>query len=79
MWGWGGEAARGEGWLPRLFTWVSPLFGGDMLLRQWHHMTLWAFVVFLILHVYLVSLNELKVPQGIFRSILSGWKTPKNA
>ena len=75
--GFGLYAAMSEGWLPRLFRWVSPLFGGDMLLRQWHHITLWAFVVFLILHVYLVSLNELKVPQGIFLSILTGWKTPK--
>jgi Ni/Fe-hydrogenase 1 B-type cytochrome subunit len=45
-----------------------------MLLRQWHHLALWAFVVFLILHVYLVSLNEWKERQGLFRSIVTGWK-----
>ncbi len=73
--GFGMYGAMSDGWLPRLFRWVSPLFGGDMLLRQWHHLALWAFLVFLILHVYLVSLNEWKERQGLVRSIVTGWKT----
>jgi Ni/Fe-hydrogenase 1 B-type cytochrome subunit len=73
--GFGLYAAMSDAWLPGLFRWVSPLFGGDMLLRQWHHLALWAFIVFLILHVYLVSLNEWKERHGLFLSIVKGWKT----
>jgi len=73
--GFGLYAAMSDAWLPGLFRWVSPLFGGDMALRQWHHLAMWAFVVFLILHVYLVALNESKLRQNMFRSILTGWKT----
>jgi Ni/Fe-hydrogenase 1 B-type cytochrome subunit len=72
--GFGLYGAMSDGWLPAWFRWVSPLFGGDMLLRQWHHLAMWAFIVFLILHVYLVALNESKEHQGLYRSIVTGWK-----
>lgn len=75
--GFGLYGAMSDAWLPHLFRWVSPLFGGDMLLRQWHHLTMWAFVVFLVLHVYLVSLYEVKERQGLFLSIVTGWKRMK--
>ena len=62
------------GWLPWLFGWVVPLLGGDMIVRQWHHLALWAFVIFLILHVYLVFINDRQDRQGLFSSIVTGWK-----
>jgi len=76
--GFGLYGAMSEGWLPRLFTWVVPLMGGDMAVRQWHHLTLWIFVVFLILHVYLVFLNNRQARQGLFLSILTGWKIKRD-
>jgi len=72
--GFGLYAAMSNSWIAGLFGWVSPLFGGDMLLRQWHHIATWAFVVFLILHVYLVALNNSKERSGLFMSIVTGFK-----
>ena len=72
--GFGMYAAMSAGWLPKAFAWVVPLMGGDMAVRQWHHLALWAFVVFLVIHVYLVFLNDRQDRQGLFSSIMTGWK-----
>ena len=60
--------------LPRLFTWVVPLMGGDMAVRQWHHMLMWFFVVFTIIHVYLVFYHDYVEGRGTTSSMVGGWK-----
>jgi Ni/Fe-hydrogenase 1 B-type cytochrome subunit len=72
--GFGMYAAMSAAWIPAAFAWVVPFMGGDMVVRQWHHLALWAFVVFLIIHVYLVFLNDRQDRQGLFSSIMTGWK-----
>ena len=65
-------------WLPHLFTWVVPLMGGDFAVRQWHHAFLWFFVVFVIVHVYLVFYHDYVEGRGTTSSIVGGWKFEKN-
>jgi Ni/Fe-hydrogenase 1 B-type cytochrome subunit len=60
--------------LPRLFTWVIPLMGGDMAVRQWHHIFMWFFVVFTIVHVYLVFYHDYVEGRGTTSSMVGGWK-----
>ena len=60
--------------LPRLFRWVTPLMGGDMAVRQWHHMVTWVFVVFVIIHVYLSAYHDLVEGRGTISAIIGGWK-----
>ena len=67
-------AANSGFWFPRLFTWVVPLMGGDGYVRQWHHMGMWFFVVFTILHIYLVSYHDYVEGRGTTSSIVGGWK-----
>lgn len=62
---------------PRLFTWVVPLMGGDASVRQWHHLFMWFFVVFAIVHVYLVAYHDHVEARGTVSSMLSGWKFVK--
>jgi len=66
-------------WLPHLFTWVVPLMGGDFAVRQWHHAFLWFFVVFVIVHVYLVFYHDYVEGRGTTSSIVGGWKFEKKA
>lgn len=60
--------------LPRAFTWVIPLMGGDMAVRQWHHIFMWFFVVFTLIHVYLVFYHDYVEGRGTTSSMVGGWK-----
>jgi Ni/Fe-hydrogenase 1 B-type cytochrome subunit len=60
--------------LPRLFTWVVPLMGGDFHVRLWHHAGMWFFVVFTLVHVYLVFYHDYVEGRGTTSSMVGGWK-----
>lgn len=60
--------------LPGLFAWIVPLMGGDFHVRQWHHMFMWFFVVFTIIHMYLVFYHDYIEGRGTTSSMVGGWK-----
>lgn len=72
--GFGLYASMSDAWLPQLFTWIVPLMGGDATVRQWHHIMMWAFVVFTIIHVYLTFYHDYVEGRGTLSSIVGGWK-----
>jgi len=61
-------------WLPRMFTWIVPLMGGEFGVRFWHHLFLWFFVTFVIVHVYLAFYHDYIEGRGTVSSIIGGWK-----
>ena len=61
-------------WLPKLFEWVTPLFGGDILLRTVHHITMWMFIFFSMVHVYLVFYHDWLEGRGEVSSMFGGYK-----
>ena len=72
--GFGMYAAMSKAWLPRLFAWIVPLMGGDFAVRQWHHAMMWFFVVFSMIHVYLVFYHDYVEGRGVISSMAGGWK-----
>lgn len=60
--------------LPRLFHWVVPMMGGDFAVRHWHHTLTWFFVIFAIIHVYLVFYHDYVEGRGTTSSMIGGWK-----
>ena len=60
--------------LPQMFTWVVPLLGGEFAVRFWHHLFLWFFVCFVIVHVYLSFYHDYIEGRGTISSIVGGWK-----
>jgi Ni/Fe-hydrogenase 1 B-type cytochrome subunit len=72
--GFGMYAAMSDSWLPRMFAWVVPLMGGDFAVRQWHHMMMWFFILFTIVHVYLVFYHDYVEGRGVISSMAGGWK-----
>ena len=58
----------------RLVAWAVPLMGGDAAVRQWHHVMMWFFVVFTIVHVYLVFYHDYVEGRGTTSSMVGGWK-----
>lgn len=67
-------APMSDWWFPGLFAWIVPLMGGDAEVRYWHHAALWVFVVFTIIHVYLVAFHDYVEGRGTLSSIIDGWK-----
>lgn len=67
-------AAMSDSWFPQLFTWMVPLFGSEQNLRLFHYAVLWAFVVFTIIHIYLVFYHDYVEGHGVLTSMVGGWK-----
>jgi len=61
-------------WLPKVFTWVIPLFGGDFLVRSIHHAAMWLFIFFAMVHVYLVFYHDWLEGRGEVSSMFGGYK-----
>jgi Ni/Fe-hydrogenase 1 B-type cytochrome subunit len=72
--GFGMYAAMSKSFLPKLFSWVVPLLGGDMRVRQLHHILMWGFILFAIIHVYLVFYHDYIERRGVTSSMIGGWK-----
>ncbi len=72
--GFGMYAAMSDSRLPRAFAWIVPLMGGDFAVRQWHHLMMWFFVIFSMVHVYLVFYHDYVEGRGVISSMAGGWK-----
>ena len=59
---------------PQLFAWTIPLMGGDLMARQIHHFLMWFFILFAIVHIYLVFYHDYIEQRGETSSIIGGWK-----
>ncbi len=63
-----------SGFFGRVFGWVIPFLGGSFQTRMWHHTFAWGFVVFAILHVYIILYDSTQYGNGLITSIISGYK-----
>jgi Ni/Fe-hydrogenase 1 B-type cytochrome subunit len=72
--GFGLYASMSTSWFPKLFSWVPAMFGGDIFLRQVHHWTMWFFILFILIHVYLVFYHDYVEGRGEMSSMGGGWK-----
>ena len=72
--GFGLYASMSDSWIPWLFAWIVPLMGGDAVVRKWHHIFMWAFVVFAVIHMYLAVFHDYVEGRGEISSIVGGWK-----
>lgn len=72
--GFGLYSATSDWWLPNLFAWVPSVVGGDFMLRQIHHWTMWFFILFTVVHVYLVFYHDYVEGRGEISSMGGGWK-----
>ena len=59
---------------PQFFNWITPLLGGDITVRIVHHTAMWVFVLFIMIHVYLVFYHDYVEGRGETSSIVGGWK-----
>lgn len=72
--GFGMYASMSNSWFPKLFSWFVPLLGGDLMVRHIHHILMWFFIIFAIIHVYLVLYHDYVERRGVTSSMIGGWK-----
>ncbi len=72
--GFGMYSAMSDSFLPNMFSWIVPLMGGDFAVRQWHHVMMWFFIIFAIIHVYIVFYHDYVEGRGVISSMAGGWK-----
>ncbi|MCB0640794.1 MAG: Ni/Fe-hydrogenase, b-type cytochrome subunit [Phaeodactylibacter sp.] len=72
--GFGLYADNSGWWLPQLFGWVPEALGGDFAARKIHHFSMWIFLIFIVIHVYLVLFHDWLEGRGETSSIISGYK-----
>ena len=72
--GFGLYADNATWWLPKLFSWVVPLLGGDAAARLVHHIVMWLMVIFSVIHIYLVLYHDWLEGRGEVSSMFGGYK-----
>jgi Ni/Fe-hydrogenase 1 B-type cytochrome subunit len=60
--------------LDKLFGWVGPALGGSQPMHTYHHLTMYALVIFAIVHIYAVMREELLGGQSTLSVIVSGYR-----
>ena len=68
------------GFIPaeRGFRWVITMLGGESYTRMWHIITMWYFIMFLLIHVYMSIMIHFVNKDGTFTSIFTGYKLNKH-
>lgn len=62
------------GFLYEILSPVEVLMGGLSMVRQIHHISMWIFIIFLPIHIYLSIFNSIYGKSGAMDSIISGYK-----
>ncbi|MBU6259310.1 MAG: Ni/Fe-hydrogenase, b-type cytochrome subunit [Burkholderiales bacterium] len=73
-----GEGEQKGSWAQRGFGWVIPLFGQSQDVHTWHHLGMWAMVLFVMFHVYAAIREDIMGRQSIVSTMVSGWRTFKD-
>ena len=73
-----GEGTQAGSWADRLFGCVIPLMGQSQDVHTWHHLGMWAMVIFVIAHIYAAVREDIMGRQSIVSTMVSGYRTFKD-
>lgn len=72
--GFGLYADTATWFFPKMFAWVPEFLGGDVNTRILHHLVMWIFILFSIVHIYLVLFHDWLEGKGEASAMVSGYK-----
>jgi Ni/Fe-hydrogenase 1 B-type cytochrome subunit len=52
--------------------------GGSMAVHTWHHLGMWAILIFVIIHVYAAIREDIMSRQSMVSTMISGMRTFKD-
>jgi len=50
------------------------IFGSQQNARYYHYLFMWGFLVFSFIHLYMLTWNDIKEPEGLISSMFNGYK-----
>ena len=59
--------------------WGVMFFGSQQSARFLHHLVMWWFIIFAVIHIYFCVWNDVKSPEGLISSMFSGAKFKEKA
>lgn len=59
------------------FRWVSTMLGGESYTRIWHYLSMWGFITFAGVHIYMVILHTLINRDKTLSSMFTGYRLRK--
>jgi len=59
------------------FRWVTAMSGGESYTRIWHYLSMWIFIIFVGIHIYMSILASAVNKDKTFTSIFTGYKLRK--
>ena len=66
------EGAGIDSWQHKLFGWVFAIWPNSQDVHTWHHLGLWAMIIFVIIHIYAAVREDIMSRQSIISSMISG-------
>ncbi|MCK1417681.1 Ni/Fe-hydrogenase, b-type cytochrome subunit [Bradyrhizobium sp. CW4] len=66
------EGAGIDRWQHKLFGWVFAIWPNSQDVHTWHHLGMWAMVVFVMVHMYAAVRDDIMSRQSIISSMISG-------
>ncbi|MDO6776409.1 Ni/Fe-hydrogenase, b-type cytochrome subunit [Shewanella sp. 3_MG-2023] len=54
-------------------AWFTALMGGLAQVRIWHHIVTWAFIIFVVIHIYMAVWSGIRFKHNSVDSIVSGY------
>ncbi|MET4261497.1 Ni/Fe-hydrogenase 1 B-type cytochrome subunit [Bradyrhizobium sp. S3.12.5] len=61
-----------DSWQDKLFGWVFAIWPNSQDVHTWHHLGMWALVVFVMVHIYTAIREDIMSRQSIISSMISG-------
>ncbi|TFE71559.1 Ni/Fe-hydrogenase, b-type cytochrome subunit [Methylacidiphilum caldifontis] len=62
-------------WAYYLFTiWIIPIFGSSQTLHSFHHLGMWLFASFVLVHVYVVVREDILGRVSVIETMVNGWR-----
>jgi Ni/Fe-hydrogenase 1 B-type cytochrome subunit len=61
-----------DSWQHKLFGWVFAIWPNSQDVHTWHHLGMWALVVFVMVHIYAAVREDIMSRQSIISSMISG-------
>lgn len=64
-----------DSWEGRVFGWVIPWLGGDLATHFLHHWGMWVIILFVMIHVYTVTREDIMSRQTLLSAMTNGYRS----
>jgi Ni/Fe-hydrogenase 1 B-type cytochrome subunit len=61
-----------DSWQYALFGWVFDIFPNSQAVHTWHHLGMWVFVCYIVIHIYAAVREDIMSRQSMISTMISG-------